>query len=150
MLKYLEILVAGLLFLTAGSQMMWAHDKLELARSAPATRLTITIPEEVAFRIKLPLKISLFYEKDEETRSTTSAAFIFLLFDEDGNQVARDPFYREALPLNVPLAGKEPTYEPKLSFDPYCKELVIGKRYQIICFQLGSNRAASAWFKLVE
>lgn len=113
------------------------------------TGLTASLASEVSRSGDVPLVLSLSYTTDKP-KVDVSSSFLLILLDKNGRQVARHPFYEEAAVREISVPGKEASYAPKLKFDPYCKELNIGEKYQIVCLHLPSKLAASVWFKLVD
>jgi len=126
-----------------------------LATRAP-TRVSVVLPNEVSTRQRVPLAITLYYNGDETAQlrngTLTNYSFLYLLLDEKGQQVAVNPFIREAVTVDLQLKGRQPIYEPAPTFNSYCKQLVPGRKYQLICV-LPSRPfplADSAWFTLTD
>ena len=118
----------------------------------PPSKMTMTLPKQLSKRGDIPIILSFLNESGEVQRFM-SFSFVFVLLDEDGAQVSTDPFIFEAVIREVVLEGRKPSYKPRLAFDTYCKELQVGKHYQLICVLPTSSVSAlagSARFTLIE
>ncbi len=117
----------------------------EKSSARPPSEMTVLLPESVSRKERIPLKLAFVNDRGH-SYTITNAEPIFLL-DEVGKQV-KDPFYREAAARKVVLEGAAPEYSPEMVFNPHCKGLAVGKRYQVVC--IVGDLIGSAWVTLVE
>ena len=117
----------------------------EKPSTRPPSEITVLLPEKVSRKERIPLKLA-FVNDGGHSYTITNAEPIFLL-DQVGKQV-KDPFYREAAARQVVLEGPAPEYSPDMVFNPHCKELAVGKRYQVVC--IVGDLIGSAWVTLVD
>ncbi len=118
----------------------------------PAASMTVLLPREFSRAgARLPIKLQFKFETDED-RSISTGSIDYVLLGEDGQQVAVDPFDLADASEKTVLKGKQPTFEPAIKFDPYCTDIVAGKKYQLVCTwkSPGGELAGSAWFALTK
>lgn len=98
----------------------------------------------------LPLKLT-FFSKDDLVRKYRTDEFLFILLDEQGQQVG-DPnvFVTDAVVANVELRGRVAKYEPRLMVSPSRKDVAVGRRYQLVSIMRSTGLASSVRFTLVK
>jgi hypothetical protein len=118
----------------------------------PHESMTVVLPAEFKQGVRLPLKLTFKFSTAED-RAISTGDVNCVLLGEDGQQVGGgDLFDLADSNVKTVLRGKEPSFEPAVKFDPYHTEIVVGKKYQIVCTWKypGGELAGSAWFTLTK
>jgi hypothetical protein len=113
--------------------------------------MTAELTGPVSLRAEVPLTLKLFSKTDGSRPHFTNYSFMFVLLDENGQQVGGPHvFIREAITIKLNLDGKQATYKPRLSFYREREGLVPGRKYQLVCLMPPCDLAAAVWFTLGE
>lgn len=95
----------------------------------------------------LPLKLT-FYGDDTTAREYASNEFIFVLLDENGQQVIDPGFITDAVVRRVELRGPVSTYKPRLMVDPNRNTLAVGNHYQLVSIMWPTGLVGAVLFTL--
>lgn len=112
-------------------------------------RMTAELVGPISKERMLPLKLT-FYGDDTTAREYASNEFIFVLLDENGQQVIDPGFITDAVVRRVELKGPVSTYTPRLMVDRNRNTIAVGHRYQLVSIMWPTGLVSAVPFTLAK
>jgi hypothetical protein len=116
--------------------------------SPNSVHMSMKIEGKVSKQRVLPIELS-FANIGDHVFHYKSTSFLFVLFNQDGEQVGNpNAFVTNALISTVEINKSDSIYRPRLLLNPQRQDLPVGRKYQLVAIIPSAGLAASAWFTL--